>query len=101
MALTKDFILKKVEENREQIRAFCVKRLVLFGSYARGEQTKKSDIDFLVEFENGRGLFRDSSGLRNYLCDLFKRDVDLVKPKYIRKELRINILQEKRYEAEI
>ena len=30
---------------------FAVKRIGLFGSYARGEQKASSDIDILVEFE--------------------------------------------------
>lgn len=101
MALTKDLILKKIEENRVQIGTFGVKRLVLFGSYASGRQKRGCDIDFLVEFEAGRGLFRDVSGLCNFLYDLFDCNVDLVKPKYIRKELRQYILQGKLYEAEI
>ena len=91
MILTKYSILKKLEENKEEIRVFGVERLVLFGSYASGEQKKGSDIDFLVEFRKGRGLFRDSSRLMNFLNNLFDCEVDLVKPKYVRKELRPQI----------
>ncbi len=101
MVLTRDSILKKLEKNREEIKVFGVRRLALFGSYACGEQKKGSDIDFLVEFRKGRGLFRDCSGLMNFLNDLFNCEVDLVKPKYVREELRPYILQGKRYEARI
>ncbi len=101
MVLTKDSILRKLEENKVEIRAFGVRKLVLFGSYASGEQKRGSDIDFLVEYRKGRGLFRDSSGLMNFLNDLFDCEVDLVKPKYVRKELRPYILQGKQYEAKI
>ena len=38
-------------------KANHVKYLALFGSYARGEQTKKSDVDFLVEFNKPIGFF--------------------------------------------
>jgi len=40
-----------------------VVRAGVFGSFARGDATESSDIDFLVEFEPGRTL-PDPSGLR-------------------------------------
>ena len=61
--------------------------LLLFGSVAHGEENKNSDIDFLVEFEKGRGLFRDYSNLLNLLKSIFKKDVDIVKKKYVREEI--------------
>jgi len=41
MNMTRDEILKKLEENRETIRGFEVRRLGIFGSYARDEHTKR------------------------------------------------------------
>jgi len=55
---------------------FAVKRIGLFGSYARGEQKASSDIDILVEFE--KPTFRNFMNLSFYLEDLFGREVDLV-----------------------
>ena len=52
MDITRDEILEKLEENGEAIRAFGVRRLGIFGSYARGEQKRASDIDFLVDFDD-------------------------------------------------
>jgi len=52
--VNRDDISKKLEENREAIRAFGVGRLGIFGSYARAEQERASDIDFLVEFDETR-----------------------------------------------
>jgi uncharacterized protein len=49
--MSRDEILKKLEENRETIRGFGIRRLGIFGSYARDEQTEASDMDFLVEFD--------------------------------------------------
>lgn len=101
MVLTKEIILKKIEQNKEQIKKLGVKRLILFGSYARDEQKKGSDIDLLVEFKEKRGLFRDSSELQNLLEDLFDCGIDLVKPKLVREELKSYILEGKQYEARI
>lgn len=55
-------------------------------------QKKDSDIDFLVEFENGRGLFDDYYELSSFLRKLFGKEVDLVKPSLIREELKESIL---------
>jgi len=56
--------------------SFSVKRIGLFGSFARGEQKESSDIDILVEFE--KPTFRNFMNLSFYLEDLLGREVDLV-----------------------
>lgn len=43
--LTTNQILAKIEQHQETIRQFGVQKLTLFGSYARGEAKKNSDID--------------------------------------------------------
>ncbi|MFP4401127.1 MAG: nucleotidyltransferase family protein [Candidatus Woesearchaeota archaeon] len=101
MKLSRNIILAKLNKNREFIRSYGVKKLVLFGSFSDGNPGNTSDIDFLVEFQKNRGFFKDYVGLKDFLEDLFKRDVDLVKPKLIRDELRQIILDGKKYEAEI
>ncbi len=91
--LTKKVILSQIQKNNEKIKSFGVKNMWLFGSYAKDEQKKGSDIDFLVEFVDGRGLFDDFFGLLNYLENKFKRKVDIGKKHLIREELKkyINI----------
>ena len=99
--LNKEQIIKKIEQNKYKIKSFGVKKLVLIGSYARNEANEKSDIDFLVEFERGRGLFDDYVGLLQFLEDLYGKNVDLGEPKLIRKELRPYILGGKKIEARV
>jgi len=57
------------------------------------EETPKSDVDILVEFERPVSLLRVSS-LENYLSDLINMKVDVVRKRSIRKELKENILNE-------
>lgn len=99
--LSKETILKILQDNKKNIKEFGVKKLVLFGSFARDEQKKTSDIDFLVEFNENRGLFRDFFGLKHYLENLFSKNIDLVEYKYIRNELKNFILGDKLYEAKV
>jgi uncharacterized protein len=51
--------------------------IALFGSVARGDDTDTSDIDFLVEFEDGSRLF-DILHLQEALRELIGREVDVV-----------------------
>jgi len=99
--LTKEVIIQKLEQNKIKIRSFGVSKLALFGSYARDEQKNKSDIDLLVEFEKGRGLFDDYIKLLHFLEDLFGKEVDLGEPALIREELKSYILEGVKVEARI
>jgi predicted nucleotidyltransferase len=76
------------EELRALCRRFCVRRLDLFGSAARGDfDPKHSDIDFLVEFdrEHPEALaFETYFGLKEALEALLGRPVDLVQSRAVR-----------------
>ena len=54
-----------------------VQRAWVFGSYARGEQRKDSDIDILVAFDPSVGLFQYAT-IYTELKELLGREVDLV-----------------------
>lgn len=88
-------ILDKLEENRETIRGLSVRRLGIFGSYARGEQSEASDMDFLVEFE--RATFDNYFDLKFFLEKLFDCKVDLVFKDTIKPRIRNTILEETVY----
>jgi predicted nucleotidyltransferase len=72
---------------REITARYGVKRLSLFGSAARDELDRESDVDVLVEF-SGPATFRAFMDLKFYLEDLLGRPVDLVTDKALRRELR-------------
>ncbi|MCX6646524.1 MAG: nucleotidyltransferase family protein [bacterium] len=95
MLKTRDYIFETIERNKEAIRKFGVKRLGLFGSFARGDQKETSDLDFLVEFEHK--TFDAYMDLKLFLEDLFNCRIDLVTTSAIRPELRAEILEEAVY----
>jgi len=70
-----------VEAKRADINALVRRHrgraVALFGSVARGDDTEDSDVDFLVEFENGSSLF-DLMDLQEDLQDLLGVSVDVV-----------------------
>ena len=48
--LTRARILKALDEHEEMLKKYSVRRIGLFGSYARNRPRRGSDVDFLVEF---------------------------------------------------
>jgi len=59
-------------------RLFCIRKIGIFGSFARGTMRPDSDIDIEVEFGKGADSWRNFIGLAGYLEDLLGRKVDLV-----------------------
>ncbi|MEA3317158.1 MAG: nucleotidyltransferase family protein [Bacteroidota bacterium] len=91
--LTKDDILKKLKELKSFLsNEFSVKKIGLFGSYSDNLQNEESDIDILVEFKKPIGWKFFS--LEKYLEDIFKRKVDLVTKKALKKQLKDRILNQ-------
>lgn len=74
-------------------KKYKVRELSIFGSYSRGEQKKKSDVDILVRFNPNASLF-DFIGLGNYLEERLKMKVDVVSERGIRPELKNSIVRD-------
>jgi uncharacterized protein len=69
----KEVLLLHKQELKEQYK---IKSIGIFGSYARGEQNRNSDIDILVEFEKTIGL--GFVHLADLLEEMLGEKVDLV-----------------------
>jgi hypothetical protein len=81
-----------IEQHRPELkRQFHVEKIGVFGSYARGTQKKRSDIDFLVTFDKAISLF-DHVDLTIYLKDLMGCKVDVIEQDNLRPELRKYVL---------
>jgi len=77
-------------------KKYKVKEIGIFGSYLRGKQGRKSDIDVLVEFSEPIGLF-EFMDLEEYLQSLFGVKVDLVSRKALKRHIGQQILKETVY----
>lgn len=85
-------MIDEIDRHREELWTLCrrnrVRRLELFGSAARGDfDPKRSDIDFLVEFDRDGGQplsLKAYFEFKELLEALFGRPVDLVEPGEIR-----------------
>jgi len=85
--------METLKANNNELRTrFSVKRIGLFGSYARGEQGKKSDIDLLVEFENP--TYDHYMDLKFFLEKLLRAKVDIVMADTLKPRIKPYIEQE-------
>lgn len=93
--------MKTVEEIQEILKAhkeelgrrYGVKEIGIFGSYVKGLQKKRSDIDVLVEFEEVPDLLKLIE-LERRLQRFLGQKVDLVRKQALRAELKEAILNE-------
>jgi predicted nucleotidyltransferase len=76
---------------------FKIKEIGIFGSFVRGEETVKSDIDILVDFEKEGKTFDNYMGLKYFLQELFGLEVDLIMKGALKEELKDMILREVLY----
>ena len=89
-----DRIREILKENEDVIaREFKAEIVGIFGSYARGEQKKESDVDIVVRFREGASLF-DLVGLADFLEEKLGIKVDVVSERAIRPELKDHILKD-------
>ncbi|MGA2385858.1 MAG: nucleotidyltransferase family protein [Candidatus Bathyarchaeia archaeon] len=92
---------RSLDEVKQQLQAlkptlkkrFKVETVDIFGSYARGEQTEKSDIDILVTYSEGADLLL-VAGLRSYLRRKLHVKVDVVSKKYLNPVIKDHVLSE-------
>jgi len=92
-------IAEVIDKQRNRILAIAAgygaSNVRVFGSVARGEADDQSDVDFLVDLEEGRSLF-DLGGLLMDLQSLLGRKVDVVTEKGLHWYIRDKILHEAR-----
>jgi len=87
-------LLAKLRALKPEMAArYKVKEVGLFGSFVRGDQGRASDIDVLVDFEEGADLF-DLAGLGLFLEEQLQRQVDIVPKRALRAEIRELVLGE-------
>jgi len=89
-----DRIIRILKDHKEELkRRFSLKKIGVFGSYTREEQTPESDIDIYVEFDIKNLTFDKYLELIDYLEKLLGRKIDLI-TKYGVETIRIPYIKE-------
>ena len=86
----------KILIDRQQIAAFCrkhhIRKLALFGSVLREDFRPDSDVDILVEFEEGHVPGFSFFSLQLELSEILGRKVDLHTPRFLSRYFRDQVL---------
>ena len=92
--ITLDDIKKILRENETVLREkYKISEIGIFGSFVRGEQKKKSDVDILVEFSEPMSLF-EFIDVEEHLSNILGIKVDLVTKKALKPRIGKRILSE-------
>ena len=84
-------------KQKARLQQYGVKRLGVFGSFARGEQDEDSDIDILVEFEPDAKSFDNFMQLGFFLEETLGRKIELLTPESLSPYIGPHILREVEY----
>lgn len=95
---TKENILAILKTNKSELLKFGVANVGLFGSYLRNEQTVKSDIDLLIDFEPGKENFDNYMAVYDIFESIFKNQkVEVVTKNGLSKYIGPKILNDVMY----
>lgn len=98
MKINKKNIKKNLIANKPRLKELGVTQIGLFGSFIKGEQTKDSDIDFLIMFNPEMESFDNLMKLYDLLEDTFKnRKIDIVTENGLSPFIGPRILEEAEY----
>ncbi len=90
-------VFSLLRQHQTQITEWGVSKIGLFGSFIRGEQTDRSDVDILVQFEKGKKTFKNFMRLAYFLEELFNRKTEVVTIESLSPFLKPHILKEVKY----
>lgn len=90
--------LEKLKVDLEAIKPmlkerYKVKTIGIFGSYIRGEQTKKSDLDLLVSFSEPIGIYKFIE-VEEFITNKLRVKVDLVQKGALLSMIKDQVLNE-------
>ncbi len=94
--MTKHEILKYLFEHKDEFyEKFKITKIGLFGSYARDEATKESDIDIVIEMEKGvTDIYDKKEAFKTMIESTFGKKVDIAREKYLKPLAKKEILKD-------
>lgn len=72
--ISREYILSEIKQQKQKLQNLGVVRIGLFGSYAKEEQSEKSDIDILIEFEPEKENFDNYMSVYDILENTFSNE---------------------------
>ncbi len=97
--MTRNEIMTRIHQHDDFLIAHGVRRIGLFGSYARGAEHEESDIDLIVEFDAEKKSYDNFIDLCFFLEDLLEHKVDLLTPESLSPFIRPYVEKDVLYET--
>lgn len=95
---TKENIIAILKSYKPELSKFGVQNIGLFGSYLRNEQSDKSDIDLLIDFDPGKENFDNYMAVYDIFESIFKDEkVEVVTKNGLSKHIGPKILNDVMY----
>jgi len=92
--MKKDVTIDKIKDKISPVlRDHDVAKAGIFGSFARGENGKKSDLDVVVEFKGQKSLL-DLAGLKIALEEMLEMKVDVLTYNSLNRLIKRHIMKE-------
>lgn len=94
--IDQEFMLGILRANLDRLyQEFGIERIGLYGSFARNEQTEKSDVDLVYTMIEGRHLsLVDRERLQRLLRQQIRRKPDLINQRYMNPFTKYTMLKE-------
>jgi uncharacterized protein len=90
---TKENIISILKSHKSELSKYGVSNIGLFGSYLRDEQSTKSDIDLLIDFDPEKDNFDNYMAVYDIFENLFKNEkVEIVTKNGLSKHIGPKIL---------
>lgn len=95
---TKENIIATIKSHKPELSKFGVQNIGLFGSYLRNEQSDKSDIDLLIDFEPEKENFDNYMAVYDMFESIFKDEkIEVVTKNGLSKYIGPKILNDVMY----
>jgi uncharacterized protein len=93
----KEDLIDCINKNANHLNIYDVNTISLFGSFQRGDQTDKSDIDLIVDFKPGKKNYKNFFNAYELLERITNRKVELLTKSSLKPYMRDRILEESEY----
>jgi len=98
-ALNKEDVFRLLKQHKEKLKNHHVKKIGLFGSVLRGDNTNESDVDLIVEFDEGKKNYDNFIELAFLLESVLQRKVELFTIEALSPYMKPRILKEAYFES--
>lgn len=86
--MERDEAIRRLQQHEADFKRLGVEHLYMFGSTARGEATRDSDVDLFFDYQKGRLGLYELMDVKEYAANILGRKTDIMTRDALHKTLR-------------